>query len=46
MTIEKERHMKAPYALAVGNLMYAILCTRLDICYAVGMVNIYQSNPG
>ena len=26
--------------------MYAMLCTRLDICFAVGMVSRYQSNSG
>ena len=26
--------------------MYAMLCTRPDICLAVGMVSRYQSNPG
>ena len=26
--------------------MYAMLCTRPDICYVVGMVNRYQSDPG
>ena len=36
---------RIPYALAVGNLMYAMLCTRPDICYVVGIVNRYQSNP-
>ena len=35
-----------PYAKVIGNLMYAMLCTRLDICFAVGMVSRYQSNPG
>ena len=34
------------YASVVGSLMYAMLCTRPDICYSVGMVNRYQSNPG
>ncbi|KAA0065556.1 gag/pol protein [Cucumis melo var. makuwa] len=34
-----------PYASAVGSLMYAMLCTRLDICYLVGMISRYQSNP-
>ena len=39
--------MKAvPYASTVGSLMYAMLCTRPDICFAVGMVSRYQSNPG
>ena len=36
------RHV--PYASAVGSLMYA--CTRLDICYVVGIVSRYQSNHG
>ena len=26
--------------------MYAMLCTRQDICFAVGMVSSYQSNLG
>ena len=26
--------------------MYAMLCTRPDICFIVGMVARYQSNPG
>ena len=37
---------KIPYASAVGSLMYAMLCTRPDICYSVGIVSRYQSNPG
>ena len=35
---------RIPYASAVGSLMYAMLCTRPDICYAVGIVTHYQSN--
>ena len=37
---------KVSYAEVVGSLMYAMLCTRLDIYYVVGMVSRYQSNPG
>ena len=37
---------RVPYASAVGSLMYAMLCTRPDICYAVGIVSRYKSNPG
>ncbi|KAL1563711.1 gibberellin 2beta-dioxygenase [Salvia divinorum] len=37
---------RIPYASAVGSLMYAMLCTRPDICFVVGMVARYQSNPG
>ena len=43
---EIERMRRVPYAEAVGSLMYAMLCTRPDICFAVGMVSRYQFNPG
>ena len=43
---EKEKMSKVPYASAVGSLMYAMMCTRPDICYVVGLVSRYQSNPG
>ena len=43
---QKEQMKKVPYASAMGSLMYAMLCTRSDISYAVGMVSRYQSNPG
>ena len=39
---EKELMRKKPYASAVSSLMYAMICTRLDICYAVGIVSRYQ----
>ena len=43
---EERSHMDGiPYASAVESLMYAMLCTRPDICFAVGMVSKYQSNP-
>ena len=43
---EKETMKNVPYASAIGSLMYAMLCTRPDICFAVGLVSRYQSNPG
>ncbi|KAL0394359.1 UNVERIFIED_CONTAM: Retrovirus-related Pol polyprotein from transposon TNT 1-94 [Sesamum latifolium] len=43
---QKKRMTKIPYASAVGSLMYAMMCTRPDLCFAVGMVSRYQSNPG
>ena len=47
MTAEKKEYMETvPYASVVGSLMYVMLCTRLDICYSVGIVSRYQSNPG
>ena len=42
---EIERMRGIPYASAVGSLMYAMLCTRPDICFEVGMVSRYQSEP-
>ncbi|GJT98487.1 retrovirus-related pol polyprotein from transposon TNT 1-94, partial [Tanacetum coccineum] len=30
----------------IGSVMYAMVCTRLDIAYAVGVVSIFISNPG
>ena len=44
--VEIERMRGIFYASVVGSLMYAMLCTRPDICYVVGMVNRYQSDPG
>ncbi|TYK01065.1 retrotransposon protein, putative, Ty1-copia subclass [Cucumis melo var. makuwa] len=43
---EVEDMSNIPYASAVGSLMYAMLCTRPNICYLVEMVSRYQSNPG
>uniref|UniRef100_A0A2N9F846 Reverse transcriptase Ty1/copia-type domain-containing protein n=1 Tax=Fagus sylvatica TaxID=28930 RepID=A0A2N9F846_FAGSY len=42
---ELEEMIVVPYAQAVGSLMYAMTSTRPDICYAVGLVSRYQSNP-
>ena len=44
---EKKAEMaKIPYASACGSLMYAMVATRPDIAYAVGVVSIFMSNPG
>ena len=43
---EIEKRKAVPYASTVGSLMYAMLCTRPDICFDVSMVSKYQSNPG
>ena len=34
---EKDKMDKVPYASAIGSIMYAMICTRLDISYAVNM---------
>ena len=43
---ERERMGRILYALAVGSIMYAMTCTRLDVAYSLGIVSRYQSNPG
>ncbi|RVW40094.1 Retrovirus-related Pol polyprotein from transposon TNT 1-94 [Vitis vinifera] len=43
---EKENMRRVLYASAVGSLMYAMVCTRPDIAYAVGVVSRFLSNPG
>jgi len=43
---EKKKMSRAPYASVIGSLMYAMMCTHLDICYVIGLVSWYQSNPG
>ncbi|KAM1529835.1 hypothetical protein ACFX1Z_018995 [Malus domestica] len=46
-TPEEIRQMNViPYASAIGSLMYAMICTRPDIAYAVSITSRYQSNPG
>lgn len=42
----KERMAEFPYASVVGNLMYAMTCTRPDIAYAVSVTSRLTSNPG
>ncbi|KAL6329782.1 hypothetical protein AAG906_037488 [Vitis piasezkii] len=43
--LEKKEMKNIPYASTVGSLMYAQVCTRPDISYAIGMLGRYQSNP-
>ncbi|KAJ9555756.1 hypothetical protein OSB04_010370 [Centaurea solstitialis] len=44
--LERKQMEKIPYASLVGSLMYAQVCTRPDISFAVGMLGRYQVNPG
>ncbi|KAA3450189.1 polyprotein [Gossypium australe] len=43
---ERECMSKIPYASAIGSIMYAMLCTRLDVSYALSMTSRYQVDPG
>ncbi|MCO5570376.1 hypothetical protein L7F22_024096 [Adiantum nelumboides] len=42
---EKVEMDKVPYAFACGSLMYAMIVTRLDIAFAMGVVSKFMSNP-
>ncbi|PKI70095.1 hypothetical protein CRG98_009558 [Punica granatum] len=37
---------RIPYASSIGSIMYAMLCTRLDVSYALSMMSRYQSDLG
>src|SRR4051812_34107458 len=37
---------KIPYALAIRSIMYAMVCTRPDVSYALSDKSRYQANPG
>ena len=42
---ERKRINEIPYALAMGSIMYVILCTRPDIAYALGIASKFQADP-
>ena len=41
-----EKMKSVPYASVIGSIMYAMLCTRPDVCLAISLAGRYQSNPG
>lgn len=43
---ERERMSKIPYASAIGSIMYAMICTRPDVSYALSVTSRYQADPG
>ena len=46
MQDERDRMSKIPCALAIGSIMYAMLCTRPDVSYTLSMTRKYQFDPG
>ena len=48
VTMQKalEEMSRVPYQSAIGSLMYATICTRLDIAQAVRVLSYYISNLG
>ena len=46
MTLDELGKMiKIPYVSAIGSIMYAMICTRLDVSCALSMMSRYQSCP-
>nr|AAV85747.1 Integrase core domain, putative [Oryza sativa Japonica Group]AAX92956.1 retrotransposon protein, putative, Ty1-copia sub-class [Oryza sativa Japonica Group]ABA92827.2 retrotransposon protein, putative, Ty1-copia subclass [Oryza sativa Japonica Group] len=45
-TDERNKMSVIPYASAIGSIMYAMLCTRPDVSYALSATSRYQSDPG
>ena len=43
---ERRRMEMIPYASAIGSIMYAMICTRPDVSYALSVTSRYQSDPG
>jgi hypothetical protein len=43
---EEEDMSRVPYAIAVGSLMYEMVCTRLNIAHAMGVLIMYMSKLG
>nr|GEW09007.1 hypothetical protein [Tanacetum cinerariifolium] len=42
---ELKRMQNVPYALAVGFIMYAVRCARLDVAFAQNVTSQFQHNP-
>nr|GEW70643.1 hypothetical protein [Tanacetum cinerariifolium] len=46
-TLAEMKHMQnVSYASAVGSIMYAVRCTRLDVAFAQNITSRFQQNPG
>nr|GEX73249.1 hypothetical protein [Tanacetum cinerariifolium] len=43
---ELKRIQNVPYASAVGSIMYAVRCTRLDVAFAQNVTSRFQQDPG
>jgi hypothetical protein len=44
--LEIDQMNSIPYASAVGSIMYAQVCTRPDLAFVTGLLDIFKSNLG
>src|SRR3954465_9873183 len=42
---DKAKIVTMSYASAIGRLMYAMVCTRPDLAYVVGLLSRFQTDP-
>ncbi|GJR41777.1 retrotransposon protein, putative, ty1-copia subclass [Tanacetum coccineum] len=42
---KKQRMQNVPYTSAVGSIMYAVRCTRLNVAFAQNITSRFQQNP-
>ena len=45
-TDERVQMTTIPFASAIGSIMYAMICTRPDVAFALSVSSRYQSDPG
>jgi len=46
-TVEEREYMThVPYVIALGSLVYAMVCTRPDLSQVVSIVSIYMHDSG
>ena len=43
--VEVHNMQNVPYASAIGSIMYAMMCTRPDVFYALSVTSKFQANP-
>ena len=43
---ERSKMSRILYASAIGSIMYAMICTRPDVAFAISLTSRYQANPG
>ncbi|GAB2295500.1 hypothetical protein Dimus_038360 [Dionaea muscipula] len=44
--VERRDMSGVPYASVIGSIIYAMLCTRPDVAYALSVTSRFQGNPG
>ena len=43
---DRDNMSTIPYASAIGSIMYAMFCTRLDVAHALSITSRFQQDPG